>query len=169
MVPIQLQLDSISCIQIILVLHVHTTQLYEKWCGVCPAFQKLFFSFGPYQKLLTREKLIKKGFFGPYRCCLCQQADESTTHILVECIFSQKVWALILHGLPISFFPLTAELVTLFKNWQPMYPNTLSSIHVWRKIWQAIPKFIWWKIWLARNRIDLQQQNSETRNYSIKI
>ena len=39
----------------------------------------------------------------------------------------------------------------LFKNWQSRYPGTLPSSHEWRKIWQAIPKFIWWKIWLVRN------------------
>ena len=97
--------------------------------------------------------MIKRGFYGPYRCCLCHQATESTAHILVECDFAQKVWALVLHGLPMSFFPLFANLVILFKNWQSRYPGTLSYSHVWIKIWQAIPKFIWWKIWLAR--IDL--------------
>ena len=104
-----------------------------------------------HQKILIGENLIKRGFFGPYRCCFCQQSDESTAHILVECIFAQKVWVVVLRGLPISFFPLSAELVTLFKNWQSRYPGTLSSSHVWRKIWKAITKFIWWKIWLARN------------------
>ena len=69
-----------------------------------------------HQKLLPGENLIKRGFFGPYRCCFCQQSKESTTHILVECVFAQKVWALVLRGLPISFFfPLFAEPVTLFK------------------------------------------------------
>ena len=54
-------------------------------------------------------------------------------------------------GLPYSFFPLNAEPITLFKNWQSRYLAVLPSSHAWRKNWQAIPKFIWLKIWLARN------------------
>ena len=104
-----------------------------------------------HQKLLTGENLSKKGFYGPFRCCLCFQAAKSSAHILVECVFAQKVWALVLRGLSFSFFPLNAEPVILFKNWQSRYRGALSSNHAWRKIWQAIPKFIWWKLWLARN------------------
>ena len=32
-----------------------------------------------------------------------------------------------------------------------MYPGLLSTSYKWRKIWQAISKILWWKIWLARN------------------
>ena len=100
---------------------------------------------------LNWRKLVKKGFFGPFRCCFCHHVAESLAHIFVECDFAQKVWAIVLHGLPYSFFPLNVEPVTLFKNWQSRYPDVLPSSHAWRKIWQAIPKFIWWKIWFARN------------------
>ena len=33
------------------------------------------------------------------------------------------------------------------------YPGNLSNNLEWRKIWQAIPKFVWWKVWLARNEL----------------
>ena len=56
-----------------------------------------------------------------------------------------------MHGLPYSFDHVNAELVMLFKNQQSSYLGALPSNHEWRKISQAIPKFIWWKIWLARN------------------
>ena len=36
-------------------------------------------------------------------------------------------------------------------NWKSRYPRKGSISLGWSKIWQAIPKFIWWKIWLARN------------------
>ena len=104
-----------------------------------------------HKKILTRENLIKRGFLGQYRCCFYHQVVESTAHILIECDFAQKVWAFVLRRQPYSFFPLNIEPVTLFKNWQSRYPGALPSSHAWRKIWQAIPKFIWWKIWLARN------------------
>ena len=48
-------------------------------------------------------------------------------------------------------YSLNSDPVILFKNWQSRYPFSLSISHEWRQIWQAMPKFIWWKIWLARN------------------
>ena len=63
----------------------------------------------------------------------------------------RKVCAHFLRGLPYSCDALIFEPVILFKNWQSRYPGALPFSHAWRKIWQAIPKFIWWKIWLARN------------------
>ena len=54
-------------------------------------------------------------------------------------------------GLPYFYVPLNFEPVNLFKNWKRRYPDILSTSYEWRKIWQAIPKFLWWKIWLARN------------------
>ena len=104
-----------------------------------------------HRKLLTRENLLRRGFLGPFRCYFYHQAAESSAHIFVECGFAQKVWALVMSGLPYSFDSASGKPVMLFKNWQSRYPGTLPSSHEWRKIWQAIPKFIWWKIWLARN------------------
>ena len=69
-----------------------------------------------HHKILTGEKILKKGFFGPFRFYFCHQATESSAHIFVECDFAQKFWAIVLRGLPYSFFPLNVEPVTLFKN-----------------------------------------------------
>ena len=96
---------------------------------------------------------------GPYRCCLCLQAIETSTHIFVGCVFAQKVWAHFLRGLPYSCAPLNFEPVIIFKNWQSRYHGALPSSHAWRKIWQAIPKFIWWKIWLDRNDLIFNSKN----------
>ena len=56
-----------------------------------------------------------------------------------------------MHGLPYLSIPLNYEPVNLFKNCKTRHPGLLSTSYDWRKIWQAIPKFLWWKIWLARN------------------
>ena len=98
-----------------------------------------------HKKLLTGENLLRRGFSGPFICCFCHRAAESSAHIFGECGFAQKVWALVMSGLAYSFDPDNAEPVMFFRNWQLRYPGTLPSSHEWRKIWQAIPKFIWWK------------------------
>ena len=45
-----------------------------------------------HKKVLTGENLTKRGFLGPYRCCLCEQDVETLAHIFVGCAHAQKVW-----------------------------------------------------------------------------
>ena len=70
-----------------------------------------------HQRALTRENLLKRGFFGPFRCCFCKQAAETFKHIFVGCEFTQKAWAFLLTGLSVST-PSNNEPVNLFANWQ---------------------------------------------------
>ena len=104
-----------------------------------------------HQKVLIGENLSKRGFSGPLIFCFFLQAAKTTTHLFVGCVFTQKVWTHFLRGLPYYSVPLISEPFNLFKKWQKRYPDLLSTSYEWRKIWQAIPKFLWWKIWLARN------------------
>ena len=60
------------------------------------------------------------------------------------------------------------EHVSLFANWQSRYPRIPSTSHEWRKIWQAIPKFLWWKIWLARNDLIFNSKVTEPELVAIK-
>ena len=71
-----------------------------------------------------------------------------------------------MRGLP-SYAPLHSDPVILFKNWQSRYPGSAIS-PTWRKIWQAIPKFVWWKIWLERNDLIFNNKNSNPENVAIK-
>ena len=84
-----------------------------------------------HQRALTGENLIKRGFFGPFWCCFCKQASESSAHIFVNCWYTQKAWAFLLLGLPVSI-PYNEDLVNLFANWQNRYPKISSSSRDWR-------------------------------------
>ena len=121
-----------------------------------------------HRKLVTGENLLKRGFLGPYRCCFCLQAVETLAHIFVGFIFALEVWAHFLLGLPYSFVPLNSEPDILFKNWYSRYPCSLPASHEWRKIWQAIPKFLWWKIWLARNDSIFNSKVTKSKIVAIK-
>ena len=103
-----------------------------------------------HRKALTGENLEKRGFYGPFRCCFFHHVAETSDHLLFDCVFTQQAWVLILKGLLVSS-PKNIEIVNLFLNWKSRYPRNDSISPGWSKIWQAIPKFIWWKIWLARN------------------
>lgn len=70
-------------------------------------------------------------------------------HLFVDCSFANKVWTLILRGLKAEN-PTKILVVDLFLSWKDRYP--LSSLNSsWAKIWITIPKFVCWKLWLAKN------------------
>ena len=66
-----------------------------------------------HKKELTGENMVKSGFYGPFRCCLCQQAVETKNHLFIDCDFTQQPWVLILNGLSVSV-PVQTEIVFLF-------------------------------------------------------
>ena len=71
-----------------------------------------------------------------------------------------------MRGLP-SYAPLHYDPVILFENWQFRYLGSSVS-PAWRKIWQAIPKFVWWKIWLERNDLIFNSKISKPENVALK-
>ena len=44
------------------------------------------------KRILTWNMLQRKGFEGPGICSLCQDAEESITHLMIDCPFSVLVW-----------------------------------------------------------------------------
>jgi hypothetical protein len=109
-----------------------------------------FFWVLMHKKVLTGENLIKRGIIGPHRCSLCCNALETMDHLFVDCPFAQEVWNLFLHDLNVTA-PTQITVVTLFSSWKARYPHVVQSKSIWNRIWQAIPKYLCWKIWLARN------------------
>ena len=76
------------------------------------------------------------------------------------------MWAIFICGLP-SYAPIHSRPIILFKNWQSRYPGSAISSS-WRKIRQAIPKFVWWKIWLARNDLIFKSKILNPETISLK-
>jgi hypothetical protein len=68
----------------------------------------------------------------------------------VDCPFAQEVWKISLQGLNVTV-PNQISVVNLFSSWKARYPQEIQSSPNWKRIWQAIPKYICWKLWLARN------------------
>jgi hypothetical protein len=103
-----------------------------------------------HRKVLTGENLVKRGFIGPHRCSMCCNALETMDHLFVDCPFTQEVWKISLQGLNATV-PKQISVVNLISSWKARYPQEIPSSPTWRRIWQAIPKYICWKLWLARN------------------
>jgi ribonuclease HI/exonuclease III len=101
-------------------------------------------------KLLTGDNLEKRKIAGPHRCELCRSNSETAQHLFLECNFAKEVWRLSLLDLQIPAFP-QSTVAALFASWNNIYPQGIPTKSFWRKIWTAVPKFVCWQLWLARN------------------
>eukprot|EP00253_Pinus_taeda_P027254 PITA_27254 len=50
---------------------------------------------------------------------------------------------------PVPSFNSVAD---LFTSWKQHYPQKIPQKSFWNRIWSAIPKYVCWQIWLARNQ-----------------
>ena len=50
-----------------------------------------------HNRCLTADRLAKGGLPHLGRCLLYDQAEETTEHLLISCVFSRQVWYNILH------------------------------------------------------------------------
>ena len=87
---------------------------------------------------------------------MCNSAEETSSHIFLQCKVSIKAWQIIL---PQNFglrFPEKA--MQLFKDWSKQFPGSLRNKPILNRLWTSIPKNLCWQLWLARNRAIFKEQ-----------
>eukprot|EP00253_Pinus_taeda_P007380 PITA_07380 len=104
-----------------------------------------------HNKILTSDNLTKRSFAGPHWCALCRSNAETAQHLFIDCQFAKDVWGFTLQDLHISSLA-QISVPDLFAEWNHRYPRHIPQKSIWHKIWNALPKFVCWKIWLARNQ-----------------
>ena len=123
----------------------------EVWNSTALPKVNFFFWTLVHNKQLTGDNLQKRKIAGPHRCVLCCNNSETAQHLFMECSFAEEVWVLTLQELQISA-PLQNSIADLFASWSQHYPHRIPSKSFWRRIWIALPKYVCWQIWLARNQ-----------------
>ena len=108
-----------------------------------------------HRKVLTGENLTKRGIVGPHRCPLCCNEEETIDHLFIDCTYATQVWNLLLEALEATP-PHHQKIQQVFVTWQSRYPTSFKGKKGWKKIWMALPKYICWKIWIARNQCIFQ-------------
>ena len=63
------------------------------WLFKIPLKIKCFIWLAVENHILTWDNLIKRGWNGPSRCCLCYKSEEFVHHIFVDCSFTKRVFA----------------------------------------------------------------------------
>jgi hypothetical protein len=94
-------------------------------------------------KILTGENLMKKGFYDPFLCALCQRSQEIIQHHFWECAFSKQTWATMYQELTHQVrWP--SKFKTLMGKWENYYQGSFQGKDVFKRLWKSSPKFASW-------------------------
>ncbi|KAL6339823.1 hypothetical protein AAG906_034911 [Vitis piasezkii] len=117
------------------------------WVDKVPTKVAFFAWEATWGKVLTLDRLQKRGWQLPNRCFLCGCEEETVNHILLHCTVVRVLW----------------EIVFVLFGIQWVLPETVKDmLFSWRgsfvgkkrkKIWTSIPLCIFWTVWKERNRI----------------
>eukprot|EP00253_Pinus_taeda_P015168 PITA_15168 len=118
-------------------------------------------------KILTAENLRKRGFFGPSRCPNCQTAEESLQHLFISCPFAAHCWNNIAPSAPSIWNP-HHSIVEILNKWRRSYPWHSENQNPARRVWNAIPFALLWRIWIAQNSLIFRDKATTTRHVILK-
>lgn len=97
-----------------------------------------------HKKILTWDNLRKKDFTGPSRCNLCEKSEETRSHLLNECPFSNNIWNwayLVFKDQDIF------SILNTIENWRSCFSNKPLI----NKAWNILPGIIYWSLWKEQN------------------
>ena len=107
-----------------------------------------FFSWeATWGKVLTLDRLQKRGLQLPNCCFLCDCEKENVNHILIHCIVVRVLWDIVLGLVDVKWvFPETIREVLI--SWRGPFVGKKR-----KKVWKSIPLCIFWTVWKERNRL----------------
>lgn len=118
-------------------------------------------------KILTSENLQKRGIVGPSQCPNCQKWEETIHHLFISCPFAISCWKSIA---PNDTFTWNSQhsIGEVLSNWKKSYPSQPKKKNIAKRVWDALPYVLLWKIWIARNRKVFRDQGTLTRQLCSK-
>ncbi|WKA02253.1 hypothetical protein VitviT2T_020466 [Vitis vinifera] len=117
------------------------------WVNSVPTKVAFFAWEASWEKVLTLDRLQRRGWHLPNCCFLCGCAEESVNHILIHCTVVRALWELVLGLVGVKWvFPETVKEVLL--SWRGSFVGKKR-----KKIWKSIPLCIFWTVWKERNRL----------------
>jgi hypothetical protein len=119
----------------------------ELWRAAVPPKVKFFFWLALHRRLWIADRWRRHGLQPAATCVLCDQADETTDHLLCSCVFSREVWARLL--LPIGLDTLTPCQNSSLIGW--WLPARVALPRTFRKSFDSLVLLVSWCIWKERN------------------
>lgn len=120
------------------------------WKSWAPPRCKFFIWLVFLNRVWTADRLAKRGLPHPESCPFCDQAEETIHHLLVGCVFTHQVWALIFQQLGLlNLTPDPDPSVSHFPSW---WRRAISSVpKEVRKGFNSLIILIAWEVWKHRN------------------
>ncbi len=139
---------------------VSDTSCVELWKIHVPLKVKIFIWTVLKRKVLTKDRLIRRGWVGDDWCALCLDEPETMDHLFTGCPVGKAVLS--------SLLPNKLFLSTCF-----------STLRLWESSRQkggdakgrelATSAIAWWSIWLARNKRIFENKRTTTGNLLAEI
>ena len=82
---------------------------------------------------------------------MCKNAKETQKHLFLDCSFANEVWCLVIKELHFNII-LPTNWKDLFACWKDYYQCSLFKKPDFTRAWLALPKYVCWNIWIARNK-----------------
>eukprot|EP00253_Pinus_taeda_P002612 PITA_02612 len=98
-------------------------------------------------RILTWDKIQKRGYYGPSRCSLCSREEENQEHILNKCLYAGNLSEKIR-----SLFGKTMRDPSSIQNTIMQWGKGQFHSKVIRRIWNLSVGFVIWFLWKERNR-----------------
>ncbi|KAJ9702452.1 hypothetical protein PVL29_004269 [Vitis rotundifolia] len=117
------------------------------WVARVPTKVAFFAWEATWGKVLTLDRLQRRGLQLPNRCFLCGCEEESVNHILIHCTVVRALWDIVFGLVDVKWvFPESVKEV--LASWRGSFVGKKR-----KKIWDAIPLCIFWTVWKERNRL----------------
>ena len=117
------------------------------WVDRVPTKIAFFAWEATWGKVLTLDRLQRRGWQFPNCCFLCGCEEETINHILIHCTVVRVLWDIILGLFGVQWaFPESVKEV-LF-SWKGSFVGKKR-----KKLWKSILLYIFWTIWKEMNRL----------------
>lgn len=117
-----------------------TSLFAQLWHFSIPQKIKCFLWLVVENKINTWDNIVKKGWHGPNRCCLCKLNSETVRHLFVDCPFVQKTINLLCR---VHLCSLAWEATSVVKNIDSWIRKKSNLLY--------LPFFFIWNLWKTRN------------------
>ncbi|KAJ9692984.1 hypothetical protein PVL29_011901 [Vitis rotundifolia] len=117
------------------------------WVDKVPTKVAFFAWEASWGKILTLDRLQKRGWQLANCCFLCGCIEENVNHILVHCTVVRTLWDIVLALVGVQWvFPETVKEVLW--SWRGSFVGRKR-----KRIWNSILLCIFWTVWKERNRL----------------
>ncbi|XP_057839274.1 uncharacterized protein LOC131049246 [Cryptomeria japonica] len=133
------------------------------WNNVCLPKARAFSWLAGNRRILSGDCLRKMGFVGPFRCVLCEKAEEDVDHLLLNCEFAQEAWLFGLQRLNWKG-PMAGNLCDWLDSWLVSgKPSTFATV------WKILPSIVLWELWKERNRRVFEGKAENRQRFLIRL